>query len=248
MKKIVVVYQSLLGVYGDQGNAVVLTKRLQWRGIDAQMVMVEPGQPIPEDGLVYLLGGGEDLAQTTAVKQLRRDHGLRNAVDQGAVLFAVCAGYQLLGKSFTVGENSTVEQGLGVLDVETRRGAQRAVGEILTSWTKPDGEQHLITGFENHAGYTELGGDVRPLAEVVRGTGNGYTKTDGAIKDNVIGCYPHGPVLARNPLFADYLLELALGEPLPDLEKPLLQQTHEALRQRRIQIARTSKNLAEQTR
>lgn len=54
--KIVLLYQSLLGIYGDHGNAVVLTKRLQWRGIDAELLIVEPGQPVPTDGAVYLLG------------------------------------------------------------------------------------------------------------------------------------------------------------------------------------------------
>ncbi len=61
--KIVVVYQSLLGIYGDRGNAMVLVKRLVWRGIDAELIMVEPGDPVPDDGLIYLLGGGEDWAQ-----------------------------------------------------------------------------------------------------------------------------------------------------------------------------------------
>ena len=65
--KIVVVYQSLLGIYGDRGNAKVLLKRLQWRGEPAELVDVEPGQPLPPDGLVYLLGGGEDQAQIAAV-------------------------------------------------------------------------------------------------------------------------------------------------------------------------------------
>ena len=57
--KIVVVYQSLLGIYGDRGNAMVLVKRLQWRGIDAKLTMVEPGAPVPATGSVYLLGGGD---------------------------------------------------------------------------------------------------------------------------------------------------------------------------------------------
>ena len=90
--KIVLLYQSLLGIYGDHGNAVVLTKRLQWRGIDAELLIVEPGQPVPTDGAVYLLGGGEDTAQITAVLELEADGGLFTALDDGAMLFAVCAG------------------------------------------------------------------------------------------------------------------------------------------------------------
>lgn len=128
--EIVLIYQSLLGIYGDRGNATVLTKRLQWRGIDATLTTVEPGDPVPDTGQVYLLGGGEDAAQISAVNALRADGGLQRAVDRGAAVFAVCAGYQIIGNSFTVGERDEVIEGLGLLDVTTTRGPVRAVGEI----------------------------------------------------------------------------------------------------------------------
>ena len=101
--RIVLVYQSLLGIYGDQGNATVLAKRLQWRGIEAEITAVEPGDRLPTDGAVYLLGGGEDAAQVSAVSALRADGNLFRALDDGAVLFAVCAGYQICGNTFTIG-------------------------------------------------------------------------------------------------------------------------------------------------
>jgi lipid II isoglutaminyl synthase (glutamine-hydrolysing) len=219
--EIVLVYQSLLGIYGDRGNAMVLRQRLQWRGIDAVLTEVEPGDPVPADAAVYLLGGGEDAAQISAVKGLKADGHIFDAVDNGAVLFSVCAGYQIVGKTFTVGEHDEVIEGLGLLDVETRRGDVRAVGEILSSWTKPDGTKTLITGFENHGGFTSLGAGAQPLATVEIGIGNDNTGTDGAVQGKVIGLYPHGPVLARNPELADYVLELALDrqlDPLPNAE------------------------------
>ncbi|MFP5416011.1 MAG: type 1 glutamine amidotransferase [Actinomycetes bacterium] len=234
--KIVLVYQSLLGIYGDQGNSRVLAKRLQWRGIDAEVVTVEPGDPLPADGVVYLLGGGEDNAQTTAVRELRKDGALFSAIADGAVVFAVCAGYQICGRSFTIGETDQVREGLGLLDVETRRGPQRAVGEILTHWTKPDGSDYLISGFENHGGHTTLGPDAAPLARVEVGVGNCGDGTEGAVQGRVIGTYPHGPVLARNPDLADHVLELALGRPLEPLERA--QGAHAGLRRERTAFVR----------
>ena len=68
--EIVLVYQSLLGIYGDRGNATVLARRLAWRGFDAVLTVVEPGDPLPDTGQVYLLGGGEDAAQISAVTAL----------------------------------------------------------------------------------------------------------------------------------------------------------------------------------
>lgn len=231
---IVLVYQSLLGIYGDRGNAAVLLKRLRWRGIEAELTVVEPGEAVPPDGNVYLLGGGEDQAQVSAVAAIKKDGALLRAVDRGAVLFAVCAGYQICGNSFTVGDRDEVVEGLGLLDVETRRGDKRAVGEILTRWRRPDGTDSLLTGFENHGGFTRLGSGASPLATVESGIGNGYDRSEGAVQGTVIGTYPHGPVLARNPDLADHVLALALGHALDPLPRPEIDE----LRRQRIAAVR----------
>ena len=235
--RIVLLYQSLLGIYGDHGNAMVCQKRLQWRGLNAELLTIEPGEPVPTDADLYLLGGGEDTAQITAVRQLKADGGLFTALDRGAVLFAVCAGYQICGSSFTIGAHDEIIEGLGLLDVQTRRGPQRAVGEVLHHWTRPDGTESLVTGFENHGGWTTLGTDATALADVEIGWGNGDRTTEGAIQGNVIGTYPHGPILARNPELADFLLERSLGTTLEPLDKPEIEQ----LRERRIRSARAGK-------
>ena len=236
--EVVLVYQSLLGIYGDRGNATVLAKRLAWRGFDAVLTTVEPGEPLPETGNVYLLGGGEDAAQISAVKALRADGGLHRAVDRGAAVLAVCAGYQIVGRSFTVGDTDEVTEGLGLLDVTTTRGPVRAVGEILSRWNgrEADGDDQWLTGFENHGGYTALGRGVRPLASVEVGVGNCGDGTEGAVAGTVIGTYPHGPLLARNPALADHVLEIAVGEPLVPLDRPEVAE----LRRQRLQAVRRS--------
>lgn len=232
--EIVLVYQSLLGIYGDRGNATVLAKRLQWRGYDTKLDVVEPGDRVPDTGQVYLLGGGEDAAQISAVTALRADGGLQRAVDRGAAVFAVCAGYQIIGTTFTVGEQDEVIEGLGLLDVSTTRGPVRAVGEILTRWNGRDGDDALLTGFENHGGYTTLGPAATPLATVEVGVGNAGDGTEGAVHETVIGTYPHGPVLARNPALADHVLQLALGEELDPLPRPEIDE----LRRQRLAAVR----------
>lgn len=237
--KIVLLYQSLLGIYGDRGNAMVLRQRLRWRDIDAEIVEIEPGDVVPSDGAIYLFGGGEDAAQVSAVKGLTADGHIFDAVNAGAVVFAVCAGFQIIGNTFTVGEHDEVIEGLGLLDVDTRRGPERAVGEILTHWTKPDGTESLITGFENHGGFTTLGAAATPLARVEIGVGNADDGTEGAVQDKVIGCYPHGPVLARNPELADHLLTVALDRELAALPMPELD---ELRRQRIAAIRKAGRN------
>ena len=234
--EVVLVYQSLLGIYGDRGNATVLAKRLAWRGFDAVLSTVEPGETLPDTGDVYLLGGGEDAAQISAVKALRADGGLHRAVDRGAAVLAVCAGYQIVGRSFTVADGSDDREieGLGLLDVTTTRGPVRAVGEILSRWEGRQGDDQWLTGFENHGGYTVLGPEARPLARVEVGVGNCGDGTEGAVAGTVIGTYPHGPLLARNPALADHVLETALGEPLAPLDRPEIAE----LRRQRLQAVR----------
>lgn len=235
MLEVVLVYPSLLGVYGDRGNAMVLIQRLRWRGYDAKLTVVEASDPLPDSGQVYILGGAEDASLSTAVKALRADGGLGRAVERGAVIFAVCAGYQILGTSFTVGERDDVVEGLGLLDVTTTRGPARAVGEIVSRWIGRDGEEGYLTGFENHGGYTTLGDSATPLARVEVGIGNAADGTEGAISGTVIGTYSHGPVLARNPALADHIIQLAMGD---DTElAPLILPELDELRRQRLAAA-----------
>jgi CobQ-like glutamine amidotransferase family enzyme len=234
--EVVLIYQSLLGLYGDRGNATVLMKRLAWRGYESVLTAVEPGHPLPDTGDVYLLGGGEDAAQVTAVRALKADGGLYRAVDRGAAVLAVCAGYQIVGNSFTVGYKDEVISGLGLLDISTTRGPVRAVGEIISRWNGRDGNGQWLTGFENHGGYTRLGPGVKPLASVEIGIGNCSDGSEGAVAGTVIGTYPHGPILARNPALADHILELALKRELEPLDHPEINK----LRRQRLRRVRRS--------
>jgi lipid II isoglutaminyl synthase (glutamine-hydrolysing) len=211
--RLVWVYPDLLSTYGDRGNLLVLERRARLRGLDVEAVMVNADQPVPQQADIYLMGGGEDLPQILAARRLRADGGLAAAARGGAVVFAVCAGYQLLGTEFG-GEDGQPVPGLEILDIRSGRGQRRGVGEILADVAPGLGVQRL-TGFENHQGVTRRGQGVAPLASVVTGVGNG-DGTEGAYAGRVLGTYLHGPVLVRNPGLADLLLTWAAGQ-LPPL-------------------------------
>jgi lipid II isoglutaminyl synthase (glutamine-hydrolysing) len=214
--KIVWIYPDLLSTYGDQGNCIVLERRAALRGIATQTIHVRSDEPVPVDGDIYLLGGGEDRPQILAAQRLRADGGLARAAGQyGSVVFAVCAGYQLLGTEFGGEEGQPVE-GLGLLDMRSGRGTKRAVGEIVGTVDPALGVPD-ITGFENHQGVTHLGAGVRPLARTVVGIGNGDGH-EGAYREHVLGTYMHGPALVRNPALADLLLRWAVGRDLQPID------------------------------
>jgi CobQ-like glutamine amidotransferase family enzyme len=213
--KIVWIYPDLLSTYGDRGNVIVLERRAGLRGIFPDTVYVRSDEPVPVDGDIYLMGGGEDRPQILAAQRLRADGGLPRAVEYGSVVFAVCAGYQLLGTEFG-GEEGQPVAGLGLLDMRSGRGRQRAVGEIAGEADGPLGVP-TITGFENHQGVTRLGPGVRPLARTTVGIGNG-DGTEGAYRGHILGTYMHGPALVRNPALADLLLRWAVGRELEPID------------------------------
>jgi lipid II isoglutaminyl synthase (glutamine-hydrolysing) len=210
--RLVWVYPDLLSTYGDRGNVLVLERRARLRGIEAETVTVNADKPVPRSGDIYLIGGGEDLPQILAARRLRADGGLAGAAEAGAVLLAVCAGYQVIGAEFGGAEGEPVP-GLGILDAVSVRGQRRGVGEIVAD-VDPELGVPRLTGFENHQGVTRLGRAARPLAQVTLGVGNG-DGTEGAHAGKVVGTYLHGPVLVRNPGLADLLLTWAAGPLAP---------------------------------
>ncbi|KGI81460.1 glutamine amidotransferase [Actinopolyspora erythraea] len=213
--RIALVVPDLLGTYGDRGNALVLAQRLRWRGHRAEIVTVlSSAETLPDSCDIYLLGGGEDVAQQAAVNFLARGDGLRRAVDAGAVVLGVCGGLQVLGTSFTTGDGVT-HRGLGLIDISTEPGERRAIGELSTR--SEEHELGLLTGFENHLGRSRVGPAARPLGRVLHGVGNGADETEGAVSERIVCTYLHGPALARNPLLADTMLSWAVGESLSEL-------------------------------
>ena len=236
------IYPELLGTYGDRGNAVVLVQRCLWRGIPADLVEVHAGEPIPESLDIYLFGGGEDEPQHMAADGMRASRAaIATAYEHGAVVLAVCAGFQLIGHEY-VAADGTVLEGIGLLDMVTRPGSGRLIGEVVVDlqpslhWG-PAGPPPRITGFENHGGRTTLGPGVEPLGRVVSGGGNGDgSGLDGALAERLVGTYLHGPVLPRNPGLADQMLAW-VAAPEAGVLPALPSELEERLRAERLEAA-----------
>ena len=218
---------DLLGTYGDGGNALVLAERLVRRGIAAEVVPLAAGAEIPRSVAVLVLGGGEDAAQRALLRDRTLLRGVCDAAEREVPILAVCAALQILGRRFDDGGGGSTE-GAGLLDIETDRLHQRAVGETVVEPIAGDDldlGSTLLTGFENHGGRTSRGPGCAPLGRVLVGVGNG-DGSDGVVAGRIVGTYLHGPVLARNPVLADRLLEWSIGS-LPPLAMPLVDELHE---------------------
>jgi hypothetical protein len=201
-------YPDYLNIYADRGNIAVLARRAAARGHALDVRAIGIGDSVPDVDLFYV-GGGQDREQALVAHDLAtKSPALHEAVAAGAAFLAVCGGYQLLGRSYR--DVAGVElPGIGLLPLETVAGARRMIGDVLLdcNWAG-----QTLAGFENHAGRTVLDAGAEPLGRVLAGFGNdGKSGYEGCRAGRVYGTYLHGPLLPRNPWFADRLLEDALA-------------------------------------
>jgi len=220
-------YPEQMNIYADRGNILFLQRRCEWRKIAFVYGGAGPGDAVDPDAHdLFYIGGGQDRDQRAVAADMveTKRAALARAVDDGAALLAVCGGYQLLGESYQLGEETL--PGLCLADLRTvREEGPRLIGNVAIE-TELGGEKRLLAGFENHGGRTYLGASARPLGHIVKGHGNnGGDGLEGVWDKNIVGTYLHGPLLPKNAWLADHLIELALErrygerpelEPLPD--------------------------------
>ena len=211
-------YPRLLSVAGDRGNLFAIMQRCAWRGIRFSVTDADVGD-VPDftESDLILVHGGQDREMTAAARDLAEKAGpLREAIEGNAVVLAVCAGYQLLGRYYAPAEGPRIE-GIDVLDVVTEAGPTRFIGHVAVDCDFGSGNRGQLTGFEIHSGRTRLGSGAEPLGQVIAGAGNnGEDGTEGARYREVYATYLHGPVLPKNPWLADHLISRALAHRYTD--------------------------------
>jgi CobQ-like glutamine amidotransferase family enzyme len=226
-----------MNIYADRGNLQLLQRRCEWRGLGFRLSGAGLGEPLDPDGHdLFYIGGGQDRDQALCAEDLatvKRD-ALHAAAERGAVIFAVCGGYQLLGHAYELGGERL--PGVGLVDLETvREDGPRLIGNVAIEVDLGQRVQ-VLAGFENHGGRTRLGA-AHPLGRVLKGHGNdghsGLEGVRGGPRDTVLGTYLHGPLLPKNAWFADWLTATALGlapDELAPLDDALETAAHAAAR------------------
>ena len=166
MIRIVQLYPRDMNLYGDWGNARVLQKRLEWRGIDAEIVDHDPSDDTDlGSGDIFLGGGGQDAGQDKIQEDLQHHiDELGRLVEDGAPMLLICGMYQLLGRTFVTGEGKIIK-GAGILPLDTRAGTDRLIGNV----TLESPEFGEVVGYENHSGRTYIDDGYEPLGKVLRG-------------------------------------------------------------------------------
>lgn len=209
-------YPELMSTYGDRGNIIVLQKCCEWRGINVEVKHLDIGfdhKLLATCNLLFM-GGAQDQQQRIVAEDLqKKSEALRKMIDNGIPGLYICGAYQFLGKYYK-DSDGTIIKGLDILDLYTENPGEnypRLIGNIVIESRIMNYESGLIVGFENHGGRTYLGKNIKALGKVIKGFGNnGIDQTEGAIYKNSFGSYLHGPILPKNPDFADLIIKLAL--------------------------------------
>jgi lipid II isoglutaminyl synthase (glutamine-hydrolysing) len=211
--RLLALYPDQMNIYADRGNILFLKRRCEWRGIEFEYSSAGLGENFDRGApdLIYI-GGGQDRDQRLVAADMLRTKrdSIAGAVDGGAVVLAVCGGYQLLGHSYQLGDETI--PGLALADLKTvREPGPRLIGNVAIEVDLGDGPR-VVAGFENHGGRTYLGDDAEPLGCVLEGHGNnGADGFEGVRRQNLFGTYLHGPLLPKNAWLADRLVQLALA-------------------------------------
>ena len=203
--KIAHLYPNELNLYGDIGNLICLIQRLSKRGYRAEVENIKIGDRL-NDFDILLIGGGQDKEMNIIARDLKRkSEMLAYSINCGKTVFAVCAGFQLLGRYYKSSDGKILSLS-SALDFYTVSSDKRMIGN--TVYETPFGR---VAGFENHSGKTYLPESLSPLGRVISGYGNnGEDNGEGLLYKNTFATYAHGPVLPKNPALADELIKRAL--------------------------------------
>ncbi len=211
--KLLYLYADMLELYGDYGNIQVLKYRLEKRGIKliVDKYSLEDNEPDFNSYDIIFAGGGADKEQSILSNDLiRYKKNIKTALNNGVFFLLICGAYQLFGKYYKDVDGNIIP-GLEIFDyyteaIEDRK--KRCIGNIIIKSKINDIETEVI-GFENHGGQTY---NIKtPFGKILTGNGNKFGDIEeGYLEKNVIATYLHGPLLAKNPVIADYIIKYCL--------------------------------------
>lgn len=215
--KIMHLFPDLLNLYGDKGNIACLQKRLEWRGVDTEVISVTADTEAFDfySADIVFLGGGSERENKIVYEKLKNKKSeLSKFIEDGGTVIALCDGFTMLG-SCTGADD---EEGLEIIDISTtyNKDAKKVVGNAMISC---EGLEMPVVGFENHSGVTDIK-NYTPLGEILKGRGSdGKGEVEGIVYKNLTGTYLHGPLFPKNPHLCDRILLATLNHKYGKFEK-----------------------------
>ena len=205
-------YPDILNLHGDRGNVMALRRVAELLGLQGNIRKIESfRQGIDFDRTdILLFSPGEVKSMAFVAEGLRKqEDALRQYVESGGVILVVGTTGAVFGKELLRLDGSVV-QGFGFLDMQTAERDFIFWDDLLFRLTEEEsmeivGSQVQIVDMTLHSG--------APLGQIVYGRGNNESaaKTEGAQYKNLYFTNALGPVLVKNPWFAEHLIRKAMA-------------------------------------
>lgn len=206
--KILYLYYDIMNLYGENGNLRMMERVLKDKGAEVEThrkTITDDGIDFTQYDLIYC-GAGTERSRDACLKHLRKfSASLKEAYEMGKVMLFTGNSYEMLGKSLHTAEGEDVE-GLGLFGftVEEQK-KNRCSGDVTL---KCDLSEEQFIGYINKCSKVE--GIENPLFEILSVVGNLKDASDGIHEKNFFGTQVIGPVLVKNPAFADYIAKLLI--------------------------------------
>ena len=204
--RIIHLFPDLLNLYGEKGNILVIKKRCKKRDINVTVREYKINDDIDiKDADIIILGGGSENDVQKAYKKLTgAKETLKEYTENGGVLLSIASGYEMIGKSFSLGSETL--EGLSLGSFYSEGNEKRLIDNV-----KLETEFGEVIGFTNHSARFYLDEGAKAFGTVVNGYGNNeIDKSEGYLCNNIFATNLHGPLLPKNPNIADEIIKRAL--------------------------------------
>lgn len=156
--------------------------------------VTKPEELIRAD-LIILPGTKNTMGDLKWLRENGMEAMIQKRAEEGAYLFGICGGYQMMGESLSdpdgVEEGGTLA-GMGVLPVKTVFAPKKTRTRVSgITEALPENEKTEFSGYEIHMGETVRTGGVS-FSRIHEDVGNGEWKEDGCIHGHAAGTYVHG--------------------------------------------------------
>ena len=208
MIRILHLYPELMNLYGDYGNLTIIANRIKKHGIEVRIDKREIQDPIIfEDYDFVYMGSGTEKNQLVALNDLRKyELYLKEYINDNNVVLFTGNAMELLGNSIDD------ELELGIVDFNTRITDKRYTGDVIVY----NETLKETVGFINKSSLIEGGEKFKLFDYVFKDNNLSDNSYEGYRYKNLFGTHIIGPVLVKNPYFADEILKLLLKDQYVD--------------------------------
>lgn len=207
--KILYLYYDIMNLYGENGNIRMIERVLTQKGAEVEIdrkTITDEDIDFTQYDFIYC-GAGTERSRDACIKHLVKfADSLKKAYEEGRVMLFTGNSYEMLGKSLRTAEGEDVK-GMGLFGFTVQEQKKNRYSGDVTLKCGLSTEEFI--GYINKCSVIE--GIENPLFEITSVVGTVKDKTDGIHEKNFFGTQVTGPVMVKNPQFAEYIAELILA-------------------------------------